>query len=74
MASAMFESLVKNHPFVDGNKRVVFFATDIFLRMNGYKFQVEAKMAHAFLMNLIDTNTCDLEHLHSWVINSVTKI
>ena len=25
MAAAMFESLINNHPFVDGNKRVAFF-------------------------------------------------
>ena len=31
MATALFESLVINHPFVDGNKRVAFFATDVFL-------------------------------------------
>ena len=34
MATAMFESLLMNHPFVDGNKRVAFFATDVFLRLN----------------------------------------
>ena len=31
MAAAIFESLLINHPFIDGNKRVAFFATDIFL-------------------------------------------
>ena len=31
MATALFESLLMNHPFVDGNKRVAFFATDVFL-------------------------------------------
>ena len=25
-----------NHPFVDGNKRVAFFVTDAFLRLNGH--------------------------------------
>ena len=74
MAAAMFESLIKNHPFVDGNKRVAFFATDVFLRMNGYKFQVESKQAHQFLMNLFETNSCDLEHLHPWVNESIVEI
>ena len=74
MASAMFESLIKNHPFVDGNKRVSFFATDVFLRLNGYKFEVEAKSAHQFLMNLFETDSCDLEHLRPWVSESIRKI
>ena len=34
-AAALMESLAMNHSFIDGNKRVSFFATDIFLRMNG---------------------------------------
>jgi death-on-curing protein len=74
MAAAMFESLIKNHPFVDGNKRVAFFATDVFLRLNGYKFQVEGKAAHQFLMSLFDSNSCDLEHLLPWVSESIVKI
>jgi len=74
MAAALFESLIKNHPFVDGNKRVAFFATDVFLRMNGYKLQVESKEAHRFLMGLFDTNSCDLNHLLPWVNNSLVKL
>jgi death-on-curing protein len=35
MAAALFESLIINHPFVDGNKRMAFFSCDIFLRLNG---------------------------------------
>ena len=71
MAAAMFESLIKNHPFVDGNKRVAFFATDVFLRMNGYKLQVEAKSAHQFLMKLFDTDSCDLKHLQPWINKNI---
>lgn len=74
MAAAMFESLIMNHPFVDGNKRVAFFATDVFLRLNGYKIKVEAKSAHQFLMTLFDTATCDLEHLHPWLNENTYKI
>jgi death-on-curing protein len=34
LAAALFESLILNHASVDGNKRVAFFATDTFLRLN----------------------------------------
>ena len=74
MAAAMFESLIKNHPFVDGNKRVAFFATDVFLRLNGYKFQVEGKLAHLFLMSLFDSDTCDFEHLYLWIGESIVSL
>lgn len=35
MAAAYLYHIVKNHPFVDGNKRVGFVASFIFLRLNG---------------------------------------
>jgi death-on-curing protein len=72
MAAALFESLINNHPFIDGNKRMAFFSTDVFLRLNGYKMVVEPKVAHAFLMELFTSNSCDLEHLAPW-IRSITK-
>lgn len=37
MAAAIGFSLVNNHGFKDGNKRVGFTATDVFLRLNGHK-------------------------------------
>lgn len=74
MAAALFESLMNNHPFIDGNKRVAFFSTDVFLRLNGYKMAVEAKAAYAFLMELFDSNSCDLEHLKPWIRSSVVRL
>jgi len=32
-AAALMESLAIHHPFVDGNKRIAFAATDVFLRI-----------------------------------------
>jgi death on curing protein len=37
MAGALWHSLVVNHPFVDGNKRVGLAAASTFLRLNGYR-------------------------------------
>ncbi|MDZ8119932.1 type II toxin-antitoxin system death-on-curing family toxin [Pontiella agarivorans] len=39
MASDYAVGIVKNHPFVDGNKRTGFMAAYIFLMANGKKFQ-----------------------------------
>lgn len=38
---ALMDSLVRNHPFVDGNKRTAIAAAALFLRMNGYRLVVE---------------------------------
>jgi len=67
MAAALFESLLMNHPFVDGNKRVAFFTTDVFLRMNGCKIQVKPNPAHTFLIGLLENGQCDFDHLHKWL-------
>jgi len=74
MAAALFESLIMNHPFVDGNKRVAFFATDVFLRMNGYKLKVDAKKAHRFLIGLLENNRCTFDQLLPWIRKHVVKI
>lgn len=39
-AAALMDSLVRNHPFVDGNKRTAITSTGIFLRMNGFRLVV----------------------------------
>ena len=74
MAAAMFESLINNHPFVDGNKRVAFFATDVFLRLNGYRFAVDGPSAHQFLMQRFADGDCDLAHLTPWIRSSIAPL
>jgi death-on-curing protein len=36
-AAALMDSLINNHPFMDGNKRTGFTAAGLFLRINGWK-------------------------------------
>jgi death-on-curing protein len=73
MAAALFESLINNHPFVDGNKRVAFFTTDVFLRINGWRFSVKSTDAHAFLIGLIESGRCRKEHIEPWVRASIIR-
>lgn len=40
-AAALMDSLVRNHPFMDGNKRTAITAAALFLRFNGYRLVVE---------------------------------
>jgi len=74
MAAALFESLLMNHPFIDGNKRVAFFATDVFLRLNGWKLRVEAQEAHAFLIGLLEERRCDFERLLPWIRSALVRL
>jgi len=50
MAAAYTAGIVKNHPFVDGNKRVGFVVGVLFLEINGYTFKAsEAQSAQAVI-------------------------
>jgi death on curing protein len=48
MAAALFESLIMNHPFFDGNKRVAFFATDVFFVSTATKLKWKRRPATLF--------------------------
>ncbi len=50
LATAYASGIVRNHPFIDGNKRTGFLAAFIFLRINGYLLQ--APEAEAVVMTL----------------------
>jgi death on curing protein len=74
MAAALFESLVMNHAFIDGNKRIAFFATDVFLRVNGWKLVVDPEAAHARIVGLLEQQECDFPNLLSWVRESLRRL
>ncbi|MET0597623.1 MAG: type II toxin-antitoxin system death-on-curing family toxin [Mesorhizobium sp.] len=41
LAAAYLFGIVKNHPFIDGNKRTTFAAADLFLYFNGLSIEAE---------------------------------
>jgi death-on-curing protein len=66
-AAALMESLAVNHPFVDGNKRIAFAATDVFLRINGWRLQQAPMNIYSDMMRLFDSGTFDIAHLEPWL-------
>ncbi len=71
MAAALFESLLMNHAFVDGNKRAAFFITDIFLRLNGARLNVEAKDAHSYIVGLLESHQANYDSVLSWMTTNI---
>lgn len=45
LASAYATGIIKNHPFLDGNKRIGFVTAAMFLELNGYVFQAPEEQA-----------------------------
>lgn len=66
LAAAYGHGIAKNHPFVDGNKRVAFLATTVFLERNGLAFTAPAAHAVAFVLGLAD-GTLDEEGFAAWL-------
>jgi len=74
MAAALFESLISNHAFVDGNKRIAFFTCDIFLRLNGWKLKVDSDNGYAFIVGSLESNKCNYDHLVPWIRQHLEKL
>lgn len=66
-AAALLESLVQNHPFVDGKKRVAFAVVDVFLRINGYTITADSRSIHHHILKLFAERTFDMERLVPWL-------
>lgn len=52
MAAAYMTGIVRNHPFVDGNKRTGFVVGVLFLELNGYRFGAMEEEATQVVLNL----------------------
>ncbi|MEX0895599.1 MAG: type II toxin-antitoxin system death-on-curing family toxin [Patescibacteria group bacterium] len=65
MGSAMLQSLAKNHPFVDGNKRTAFFATLRFFEKNNYRFALKNSEIVTFMVS-VDTKSLSVEEITDW--------
>lgn len=54
IATAYTAGIVRNHPFVDGNKRTGFVVGILFLELNGYRFAASEEDAAQAILKLAD--------------------
>jgi len=52
MATKYTAGIIRNHPFVDGNKRTGFLIGILFLELNGYRFSASEQDAAQAIMEL----------------------
>ena len=64
-AGALLQSLVKNHPFEDGNKRTGFFTTLRFLNINGKEISATKNEIVSFALD-VDTKNLSIEEIADW--------
>ncbi|MGB7453201.1 MAG: type II toxin-antitoxin system death-on-curing family toxin [Lysobacterales bacterium] len=73
-AAALLQSLCQNHCFVDGNKRVAFACTAIFLRMNGYRLSVKPDEGESFMIEEVIQRKIAIEDIASWLEKAMKKL
>jgi death on curing protein len=72
-AAALLESLVQNHPFLDGNKRVAVAAADVHLRMNGMELAGDSLEHNRFIVGLMTAGDLDWHTIDEWLRSNVER-
>lgn len=65
-AAALCFSLVLNHPFVDGNKRIGHAAMETFLVLNGFELNADVDDAESVILSLA-AGELDRSKFNEWV-------
>lgn len=61
LAASYGFGLVKNHPFVDGNKRTAFYAAYVFLGLNRYELDADEAETAAIIVDLAGSGVSEDE-------------
>ena len=72
-ATALCFSLVMNHPFVDGNKRIGHAAMETFLVMNGFEIVANVDDAEKIILTLA-AGELSREELLEWVASHIQRL
>jgi death-on-curing protein len=66
--AALGHSLIQNHPFVDGNKRIGHGAMEVFLLLNGHEIQASVNEQEEIIIGVASGNVSRIE-LGEWIRN-----
>ena len=71
-AAALLESLIQNHPFVDGNKRTGIATAGVFLEANGWKLSYGPREVVEFAL-AVANHQIDLPDIIAWLKEHSTE-
>lgn len=71
-AAALAESLIINHPYVDGNKRTGFLAMFAMLELNGFQLVANEEVTYKAIID-VSTGQLHFENLVLWLKANVEK-
>lgn len=72
-ATALMHSLLKNHPFVDGNKRTALASAGLFFAINGYHLE-NAHEEELEFARKVENESLSLEHIAEWFREHTERI
>lgn len=72
-AAALCFSLIQNHPFVDGNKRVGHAAMEVFLISNGYRIDATVDIQEQIILGVASGEVCR-EQLVEWLREHICEL
>lgn len=72
-AAALWESLTMNHGFIDGNKRVGFAATHVFLRVNGLDITSSPDATLEFVIGSLEAGVFEKKRLEDWLRSNTAE-
>ncbi len=72
-AAAYGFHLCRNHPFIDGNKRVAFVLMDLFLQRNGWEVVANEEDVYSLMIDL-SSGKVSKTQLSSWLKNHSARI
>ncbi|HSH02732.1 MAG TPA: type II toxin-antitoxin system death-on-curing family toxin [Anaerolineae bacterium] len=72
-AAALMESLILNHPFVDGNKRVGITAAALFLRQNSWALTTSNQNLETFTLQ-VATSPPPTQAIAAWLQENSTPL
>lgn len=73
MAAAYIFGIIRNHPFIDGNKRTGFMTGIVFLEINGYRFTASEEAATRAILDLA-ASKLDEQAFLAWLRNNVKDL
>ncbi|WP_296038349.1 type II toxin-antitoxin system death-on-curing family toxin [uncultured Agrobacterium sp.] len=73
LAAAYLLGLARNHPFVDGNKRIAIVTTGVFLMENGFMLETDDAKLYAFVM-AVAAGEIDEEGITRFLKDHVTPL
>ncbi len=69
-AAAVVESIVKNHPFVDGNKRTGYVLMRLFLIREGHDVKATEDEKYDFIISIAE-GTAKIDDIKNWISERV---